>query len=174
MPDGRDTKLLQVLSRQIREDRLINVVLAECPLVSFEAKVPQPSAEVHDNVQVPSRAYVGVVFGRREVCRGREAQKVYGRMIATPRLMHIVNAAFVEDIKSRATVHDSFGFLAAQAWRFRQIILQPFIKMYEQHDVLADDGARREIRGVAKDPDTPKRRGAFFCQRAAAKQKSAC
>jgi hypothetical protein len=95
-------------------------------------------------------------------------------MIATPRLMHIVNAAFVEDIKSRATVHDSFGFLAAQAWRFRQIILQPFIKMYEQHDVLADDGARREIRGVAKDPDTPKRRGAFFCQRAAAKQKSAC
>ena len=74
--------------------------------------------------------------------------------------MYIVNAAVVEDIKSRATVHDSFGFLAAQAGRFRQIILQPFIKMYEQHDVSADDGARREIRGIAKDlPDnTPDRK----------------
>jgi len=41
MPDGRDTKFLQVLSRQIREDRLINVVLAECPLVSFQAKAPR-------------------------------------------------------------------------------------------------------------------------------------
>ena len=41
MPDGRDIKFLQVLSRQIREDRLINVVLAECPLVSFQAKAPR-------------------------------------------------------------------------------------------------------------------------------------
>ena len=79
MPDGRDTKLLQVLSRQIREDGLINVVLAECPLVSFEAKAPQPSAEVHDNAQVPSRAYVGAVFRRREVCSGREALAHDGR-----------------------------------------------------------------------------------------------
>jgi hypothetical protein len=31
--------------------------------------------------------------------------------------MYIVNAAVVEDIKSRATVHDRFGFLAAQAGR---------------------------------------------------------
>jgi hypothetical protein len=81
-------------------------------------------------------------------------------MIATPRLMHIVNAAFVEDIKSRAMVHDSFGFWAAQAGRFRQIILQPFVKMCEQHDVLADDGARRGIRGIAKDlpNNTPDRK----------------
>ena len=63
MTKRNDAKLLQVLRRQGRQNRLINVVLAECPLVSFEAKVPQPSAEVHDNAQVPSRAYVGAVFG---------------------------------------------------------------------------------------------------------------
>ena len=48
MPECRDAKLLQVLSRQVRQDRFVNLVLAEGPLVSFEAKAPQPGSEVHN------------------------------------------------------------------------------------------------------------------------------
>jgi DNA-directed RNA polymerase len=35
-------------------------------------------------------------------------------------------------------VYDSFGCLAAQAERFRQIILEQFVKLYDEHDVLCE------------------------------------
>jgi hypothetical protein len=38
VPDAADTQILQVLRRQIRQDSLIDMVFAECPLVLFEAK----------------------------------------------------------------------------------------------------------------------------------------
>jgi hypothetical protein len=44
----RHAKLLQVLFRQTRKNRLINLVLSEGPLIPFEAKAPQPTPEVHD------------------------------------------------------------------------------------------------------------------------------
>jgi len=59
MPDDRDTKLLQILSRQMGEDRLVYVVLTECPLIPFEAKAPQPLADNRDNAKAPDSAYVG-------------------------------------------------------------------------------------------------------------------
>jgi hypothetical protein len=43
VPDRRDPKLLQSLMRQARKNRLINFVFAECLLVLFEAKAPQPT-----------------------------------------------------------------------------------------------------------------------------------
>ena len=47
MPDISDTKFLQVLRRQARQDCVVNLLLAECRLILFEAKRPQPMAEVH-------------------------------------------------------------------------------------------------------------------------------
>ena len=43
-----DTKLLQVLVRQARENRLVYVILAEDRLVLPEAQAPQPDHDVHD------------------------------------------------------------------------------------------------------------------------------
>ena len=43
-----DTKLLQVLVRQARENRLVYVILAEDRLVLREAQAPQPDHDVHD------------------------------------------------------------------------------------------------------------------------------
>jgi hypothetical protein len=40
--------ILQILRRQVRQDRLIDLVLAECRLILFEAKAPQPSFDVHN------------------------------------------------------------------------------------------------------------------------------
>jgi DNA-directed RNA polymerase len=52
-------------------------------------------------------------------------------------LLRVVNAARAEGITSLATVHDSFGCLASRAGRFRDIIREEFVRMYEQ-DVLAE------------------------------------
>ena len=46
--NNTDTQVLQVLRRQVGQNRVVDLVLAECFLVPFEAKVPQPSSEVHD------------------------------------------------------------------------------------------------------------------------------
>ena len=47
MPDKSDTKVLQVLRRQVRQDRVVDLILAECRLILFEAKPPQPTSDVH-------------------------------------------------------------------------------------------------------------------------------
>ena len=43
-----DTKLLQVLVRQARENRLVYVILTEDRLVLREAQAPQPTSNIHD------------------------------------------------------------------------------------------------------------------------------
>ena len=48
MPNCRDAKLPQGLVRQARKNGLVYLILAECRLVPFEAKAPQPIPEVHD------------------------------------------------------------------------------------------------------------------------------
>ena len=62
-------------------------------------------------------------------------------------LMLTVNAAVAEGITSIATVHDSFGCLPSQAERFRHIIREQFVRMYEEHDVLAEvlEWARKDL-----------------------------
>ena len=47
MPDNCDAKILQVLRRQAREDKLVDLVLAECRLILCEAEPPQPISDVH-------------------------------------------------------------------------------------------------------------------------------
>ena len=46
MSKRRDAKLLQVLVRQARENRLVYVILAEDRLVLPEAQAPQPDDDV--------------------------------------------------------------------------------------------------------------------------------
>ena len=48
MPECRDAKLLQVLFRQARKNRLVYLILAECRLILPEAQAPQPDHNVHD------------------------------------------------------------------------------------------------------------------------------
>ena len=57
MPDDDDTQVLQVLRRQARQDRLVDCVLAECCLILFEAKAPQPTSKVHDGALTPADAH---------------------------------------------------------------------------------------------------------------------
>ena len=53
-------------------------------------------------------------------------------------LMLTVNRCVEHGITNIATVHDSFGCLAPQAARFNEIIREQFVRMYNDHDVLAE------------------------------------
>jgi DNA-directed RNA polymerase, mitochondrial len=78
-------------------------------------------------------------------------------------LMMTVNAAAAEGITNIVTVHDSFGCLAPRAERFRKIIREQFVKMYEEHDVLeeilkqAKQDLGDKLRAGKKWPQLPKR-----------------
>lgn len=65
----------------------------------------------------------------------------------SPNLVHSMDAAHLlltvvasvnEGITDIATVHDSFGCLPSRATRFNQIIREVFLRMYTDHDVLAE------------------------------------
>ena len=74
----RDAKLLQVFSRQVRQNRVVDVVLAENSLVLSEAQAPQPDRDVHDeapssvleHIRLAARdpqQHLGLAFGYREL-----------------------------------------------------------------------------------------------------------
>jgi DNA-directed RNA polymerase len=73
-------------------------------------------------------------------------------------LPRTVNAPVAEGSTSLATVHDSFGCLPSRAERFRRIIREQFVGMYEDNDVLAQvlEQARKDLGENAKGmPDEP-------------------
>jgi DNA-directed RNA polymerase len=67
-------------------------------------------------------------------------------------LLRTFNAAVSEGITSIATVHDCFGCLPSRAERFREIIREEFVRMCEEHDVLAEvlAQARKDLGAVTK------------------------
>jgi len=52
----QDAELLEVLIRQIGQDADVYRVLAECRLISIEAKASQPTPEVHDDAFAPANS----------------------------------------------------------------------------------------------------------------------
>ena len=71
----------------------------------------------------------------------------------------VTNAAVAEGIVDLAMVHDSFSCPAAQAGRFREIIREQFVKMYEQHDILTElrNSAALALGGDENLPPVPDR-----------------
>ena len=47
MADGGDAQILQIIDRQPRQHRFVNVVVAERRLVLPKAQAPQPKPDVH-------------------------------------------------------------------------------------------------------------------------------
>src|SRR5262249_32028954 len=61
--DCSDAELLQDLVRQAREDRLVNLILAECRLILPEAQAPQPDHDVHDGAPYSGLLHIIVPSG---------------------------------------------------------------------------------------------------------------
>ena len=62
MAQRGDAKLLEVLRRQVWEDRLVYLILAEYRLILSEAQAPQPDHNVHDGAYNRGVAHI--------ICRG--------------------------------------------------------------------------------------------------------
>jgi hypothetical protein len=45
--DRTNADFLQILLGEVRKDSLVNLVLTECRLISFEAQAPQPTSDIH-------------------------------------------------------------------------------------------------------------------------------
>ena len=79
VPKRRDAKLLQVLVRQARKNRLVYLIFAECRLILPEAQAPQPDHNVHSGAPQSGVAYIICrvsegVQGRVGVLRLRKAR----------------------------------------------------------------------------------------------------
>jgi DNA-directed RNA polymerase len=86
----------------------------------------------------------------KEIDKDRAANGVAPNFVHSLDASHlalVANAAVAEGITSIATVHDSFGCLASRATRFGQIIREQFVRMYTEHDVLAEvlEAAKRDL-----------------------------
>jgi hypothetical protein len=103
-----DADFLQVLLGQVRKDPFVDLVLAECRLVFFEAQAPQPDHNVHDGR--PTNSGVTSSSGASSV--SRVALGFSG----------FANRAEVYGITSLGSIHDSLGCLPSDAERFRRII----------------------------------------------------
>ena len=65
-----------MILRQIVQNRIVDGVLAECCLILFEAKVPQPTPEVHeDALTCPARMMVQAK--QRVHCRGSRSMEQF-------------------------------------------------------------------------------------------------
>ena len=74
MPDCRDAQIRQVISRQGRKNRFVNLVFAERSLIPSKAKAPQPDHDVHDGPKIraphTNAERPGEVLGGVKVPRG--------------------------------------------------------------------------------------------------------
>ena len=63
----------QVFRSQARQDGFVDSVLTESLLILFEAKAPQPTGKVHDEVLIPSQAS----FGQLALRDGRPTESIF-------------------------------------------------------------------------------------------------
>jgi hypothetical protein len=88
MPKRRDAKLLQVLGRQVGEDRLVYVILAEDRLVLPEAQAPQPDHNVHRGALQSRVAHI-IVSRRAPVQAGARTCAPWLWAVQAQRTLHI-------------------------------------------------------------------------------------
>src|SRR3984957_14090408 len=99
MPEGCDAKLLQVLVRQTRENRLVYLILAECRLILPEAQAPQPDHDVHDG-RPSIMGGVHLLPGKRECPGWRWVSQGFAKTLRS----NGVNPVFNPFVKIRAGI----------------------------------------------------------------------
>ena len=81
-PSDRDAKVLQVLCRQARKDRLVYLILAERRLILSEAKAPQPDHDVHDGA--PQSGVADIITVKVVGARVRAPPLFRGLVVSSP------------------------------------------------------------------------------------------
>jgi DNA-directed RNA polymerase len=100
---------------------------------------------------VKTRTMVTVATGyEKPIAKEKAAAGIAPNVVHSMDASHLllsVGAAVDAGITDIATVHDSFGCLACDAGRFVQIIREQLLRMYTDHDILAEllEGARADL-----------------------------
>ena len=103
VPERRDAKLLQVLCRQARKNRLVYLILAEGRLILPEAKAPQPDHNVHDGAHNQGGAHH--LLGQRG-CPGQTGLWVSQRFTKTAAVISPM-AEFIGDCENTGVASKS-------------------------------------------------------------------
>jgi DNA-directed RNA polymerase, mitochondrial len=140
------------------------------PLVNRYQKVDTKQGKLwlHDR-GVRVRYTVKLAIGdQAEIDKTRAANGIapnFVHALDAAHLLRTVNAAVKEGITSLATVHDSFGCPPSRAARFRRLIREEFVRMYNEHDVLAEvyEQARADLSDVdaKRMPSGPPQKGSL-------------
>ena len=94
-----------------------------------------------DNGVRVHQGIIATVGNKAEISKDRARNAVapnFVHALDSSHLLLTVGAAADEGITDIATVHDSFGCLPSEADRFNEIIRAELVRMYEDHDVLAE------------------------------------
>lgn len=113
------------------------------------------------NASTRYRIYVTTVSENEDVDRHKQATGVAPNFIHSldaTHLMMSINEASKEGCVNFSTVHDSFGTSLGEAARLRRIIRQQMVKLYMEHDPLADFLRHaEELLGEPLDIELPKK-----------------
>lgn len=113
------------------------------------------------NASTRYRIYVTTVSENEDVDRHKQATGVAPNFIHSldaTHLMMSINEASKEGCVNFSTVHDSFGTSLGEATRLRRIIRQQMVKLYTEHDPLADFLRHaEELLGEPLDIELPKK-----------------
>lgn len=113
------------------------------------------------NASTRYRIYVTTVSENEDVDRHKQATGVAPNFIHSldaTHLMMSINEASKEGCVNFSTVHDSFGTSLGEAARLRRIIRQQMVKLYTEHDPLADFLRHaEELLGGPLDIELPKK-----------------
>jgi DNA-directed RNA polymerase, mitochondrial len=87
---------------------------------------------------------------QNEIDKDKSAAAVAPNFVHACDAAHLLRVALGANragVSGLATVHDSFGCLASQAGKFRRIILEEFVALYQTHDPLSEvfASARRDL-----------------------------
>jgi hypothetical protein len=97
--ERRYAKLLEVLRREVGQDRLVDLILAECCLILPEAQAPQPDHDVHMDGETET------LIKLREDARVRQQHAATLRLFyetTVPQIKMIVSNWYTDELGNQA------------------------------------------------------------------------
>lgn len=151
---------LQEAAREASSQGLpINWVTPTGFLVQQAYKVPEmkyiETAFQRVRVRIMANTFKSEKLDKRRQASGISPNWVHS--LDAAHLMRTINAAYDQGLRSFCFIHDSYGTHAADAGVLADVLRQQFVKMYSDHDVLAEfrDALQAQLPESSKLPELP-------------------
>lgn len=130
-------------------------------LVQQAYKVPEmkyiETAFEKVRIRVLANTYKSEKLDKRRQASGISPNWVHS--LDAAHLVRTINAAYDEGVRSFCFIHDSYGTHASRAGALAKTLRQEFVRMYSEHDVLAEfrDALTAQLPEKVKLPDLPEK-----------------